>query len=268
MRPASGNTSKPCRQRSNDGQFSVNGHPVNQVGHLAQPAANVLLDAAIAQHQPHLETPPFGGLAHQPPERKGLTRVSGSSHQCTPPQFQADAFLLTCNCMSTPRQGPQHGRAMGEVLVRERVFGAKRRIACGREVPGKPPLVDVVGPSKRQPQGRTVDGFGDVCLHSRQPSRPRAWVQTEGTSSALRAPSPRILRGEGRWMHLAQLPFSNEVGEGCPEGRMRSLRCYKIEAHPASCTNSVASSKFTLTQLRYAALASSLRRTTCSCGPW
>ena len=92
-------------------QRGMEGHPVEQIGHLAQSATDPGGHPAVAQEHPlHIALPP-GGLAHRPPEGQGLPWRQGESVQ--PGQGQAQiGHLIALEGHLLPPQLPQQRGAV------------------------------------------------------------------------------------------------------------------------------------------------------------
>ena len=77
-----------------DGEFTVQHHPVDEVGQLAQSAADAFVGAPLGDGESFFVAFALCGTSYHLPDREGLTRVNDESVDTFHCQCQVSGFVL------------------------------------------------------------------------------------------------------------------------------------------------------------------------------
>ena len=144
-------------------QGCVEGHPENQIGQLAQPAADVPADLSQKQHHALLVALSGGGFSDKFPIAEGLAGMQNQSVQSLHGQIQVRHLILLPDHIFSPEVAHKR-RGMGKLDAGEPLFPPNLCPTVLGRAPQQIALSCVICLSQPQAQPAASDGRTQIHL--------------------------------------------------------------------------------------------------------
>lgn len=147
----------------------VERHPVNQIGELAQSAADSRMESPTEKHQPRKVSFSRGGLADEPPKGEGFARSYENTVQLCSGKAEI-GNLVDLKLHIHIAQLPQERRGVCRVKMGKRCLIAIAGKAVSAKTPEHPPHKGIICTTGGKAQSRPLDGAKIRCgRHRRLP---------------------------------------------------------------------------------------------------